>query len=82
MSTTRRTTGFTKFYESTVIEPELGRFRRFAAHLAKKLHDDTEDVLENERVVNDELNKAVHTLPRRLNDAPSLPRRMLLSSSA
>ncbi|KAF2729140.1 hypothetical protein EJ04DRAFT_580876 [Polyplosphaeria fusca] len=52
MEAGRLRSGFTDFYDDIALYPETGRFRRFTAHFAKKLHDDTEEVLQMESAVN------------------------------
>jgi hypothetical protein len=46
---------YAAFYHDIALHPEVGRFRRFAAQFAKKLYDDTEEVLLKESAVNDAL---------------------------
>jgi hypothetical protein len=39
------TQGYSSFYKHIALSPELGNFRRLGANWAKKLHDDTSEVL-------------------------------------
>ncbi|KAF2118135.1 hypothetical protein BDV96DRAFT_378487 [Lophiotrema nucula] len=53
----RRISGFSAFYDDIALYAETGRFRRFVGEMAKKLHDDTEEVLQRKGKVNEALEK-------------------------
>ena len=51
--------GYGSLYMNIAMYPELGLFRRFGAYWAKKLHDDTSDVLTRLG----DLNRAIASVP-------------------
>jgi hypothetical protein len=72
MSSTEPIQGYNSFYHHVALTPELGLFRRFGGYWAKRIHDETSEVLACMLVVDDEIKKCpeleatgVLDLPRR-----------------
>jgi hypothetical protein len=49
--------GYSSFYEHVAYSPELGIFRKFGAYWAKRIHDETSEVLARLVTLEDELEK-------------------------
>ncbi|KAH8733088.1 hypothetical protein GQ44DRAFT_745303 [Phaeosphaeriaceae sp. PMI808] len=69
-SSARSVEGYSSLYKHIAKYPELGLFRRFGAFWAKKLHDDTSEVLARLEVLNGELQKCPDLDAKTVLDCP------------
>jgi hypothetical protein len=62
--------GYSNFYQHLAVSPEIGSFRRFGAYWAKKVHDDTNELLACLAVLNQELEKWPELRAQTVLDCP------------
>jgi hypothetical protein len=62
--------GFSSFYKHVAVFPELGIFRRFGGLWAKRLHDETSELVACLATVEDELKKWPHLEAVTVLDCP------------
>jgi hypothetical protein len=62
--------GFSSFYKHLAVLPELGIFRRFGGHSAKRLHDETSELVACLATLEDELQKWPHLDAMTVLDCP------------
>lgn len=62
--------GYGSFYHNVALSPEIGLFRRFGAYWAKRIHDETNELLACILVVDDEIKKCHELQATELLDVP------------